>query len=45
MMVILIFFSNFTTQKQLCAHATCAQEGTHSNNQLIYKDIAHNKGL
>lgn len=45
MMVILIFFSNFTTQKQLCAHDTCAQEGTYSNNQLIYKGIAHNKGL
>ena len=45
MMVILIFFSNFTTQKQLCAHDTCAQEGTYSNNQLIYKSIARNKGL
>ena len=45
MMVILIFFSNFTTQKQLCAHAACAQEGAHSNNQLIYKSIARNKGL
>ena len=45
MMVILIFFSNFTTQKQLCAHDTCAQEGTYSNKQLIYKGIAHNRGL
>ena len=45
MMVILIFFSNFTTQKQLCAHDTCAQEGTYSNNQLIYKSVARNKGL